>query len=217
MEEKNEVVQENENDKDLLFKSPFHQKLWALSSNEMKSVRNLCLIALIIALRVIANAFSIPIVKGYLEIAFDFIPAMIGGLLFGPIVAIYSGAIGDIAGFLLNPSSDFNLCYTLSAILSGFIYALFLYKQKITILRIFVSKLIVNLFVNSFLGTLWIYIYYNTKGRGFLVLLGTRLIKNLISLPIETTVMVLFIALFIPFLKARGFISEKMSNRIHLF
>lgn len=204
---------ENEVD---VFNSPFNSMYWAMAGKEMKSVRNLCFIALIAALRIICQGTSIPIVKGYLEIQFDFIPAMIGGLMFGPFTAIVTGFVSDNVGFLLNPGASYNPCYTLSAILSGLIYALFMYRQRITLMRIFVSKLCVNLFVNAFLGTYWIYLFYNTKGKGYLVLLSTRIIKNLIALPIEVIVMVILLTLLIPTLKKKGFISSKTSDKISI-
>lgn len=197
-----------------IFTSPFNSLYWSLAAKEMKSVRNLCLIALIVALRIICQGTSIPIVKGYLEIQFDFIPAMVGGIMFGPIVAIISGFIADNVGFLINPGSAYNPCYTISAILSGLIYALFLYRQRITIWRIFVSKFLVNAFVNTFLGTLWIYLFYNTKGKGFWILMSTRALKNTIALPIECMVMILLIGLLLPYFKAKNLVSKEMPDKL---
>ncbi len=204
------------NDDEYLYKSPFNAAYWTMARREFKTVKKLCLISILIALRVVCQATSLPIVKGYLEIQFDFIPAMISGLIFGPYVSIVSGFIADNVGFLINPSSGYNPCYTISAIASGFIYSLFLYKQKLSIMRIMVSKLIVNILVNAILGTYWIYLFYNTNGKGFMILLGTRLIKNLIALPIEVVVIVILMGLLLPILKTTGLISENQPNKIKL-
>lgn len=216
MEEKNiyDDFEEEYTLKDEIFKSPFNALYWSLAAKEMKTVRNLCLIALITALRVVCQSTSIPIVKGYLEIQFDFIPAVIGAIMFGPWVSIVTGFIADNVGFLLNPGSAYNACYTLSAILIGFIFSLFLYRQKITVLKIFISRLLINAFVNVFLGTLWIYIFYNTKGKGFFILMSTRALKNAIALPLETIIMVILVGLLIPILKGKKYISKKINDKI---
>ena len=56
------------------------------------------------------------------------------------------------------------------------------YKNKVTIWRCIISKTLANVIINIFLNTLWLSIL---MGKGFYALLGPRITKNLIALPIE--------------------------------
>jgi len=69
--------------------------------------------------------------------------------------------------------------------LAAFIYGCFYYKKKLTLRRVLLAKLIVVLVVNVLLSTLWLDMLY---GKGFLVLLPARAVKNLIMWPIDSVI-----------------------------
>lgn len=73
--------------------------------------------------------------------------------------------------------------------LAAFIYGCFYYKKKLTLWRVLLAKLIVILVVNVVLNTLWLDMLY---GKGFLVLLPARAIKNLIMWPIDSIIFYVF-------------------------
>ena len=62
----------------------------------------------------------------------------------------------------------------------------FLYKKKISLSRVFASQLLVKVFVNILLNTLWLNMLY---GKGFLALLPARVVSNAVMLPIDTAIM----------------------------
>ena len=72
--------------------------------------------------------------------------------------------------------------YTLTAVVGGLIWGLWLYPRKITVWRAIGAKTCINLFCNICLNTLWLTV---TGGKAMSVLLVTRVPKNLILLPIE--------------------------------
>ena len=72
--------------------------------------------------------------------------------------------------------------YTLTAVVGGLIWGLWLYPRKITVWRAIGAKTCINLFCNICLNTLWLTV---TGGKAMSVLLVTRVPKTLILLPIE--------------------------------
>ena len=79
---------------------------------------------------------------------------------------------------------------TFNAMLSGLIYGTLLYRRPVSIKRIVIAEFFVKLVINCGLNTLWISMLY---GKGFIALLGPRVIKNVIMLPIDS--FILFFAL----------------------
>ena len=85
-------------------------------------------------------------------------------------------------GFLCNASIGMLFGHTLTAVVGGLIWGLWLYTRKITVWRAIGAKTCINLFCNICLNTLWLTV---TGGKAMSVLLVTRVPKNLILLPIE--------------------------------
>lgn len=88
--------------------------------------------------------------------------------------------------FLLKPDGIFFPGFTLNAILGGVIYGLFFYKNRVSLSRCIAAKVSVNLFLNILLNTYWLSILY---GDAYLVLLVSRLWKNIVLLPFEVTLL----------------------------
>ena len=83
--------------------------------------------------------------------------------------------------------------YTLNAMLGGFIYGLFLYKQPIKVWKILIAEILVKLLINCGLGTLW---NSMTIGKAFMVLLPERLLKNFLQIPVDTIILFFVLTLF---------------------
>ena len=129
-----------------------------------------------------------PIVK----ISFAFIPTMLCAIWLGPKWAILLNVLGDIIGATLFPTGPFFIGYTISTAIAGLIYGLLLYKKEENaygdlqfVLRLIISVILVTIISNIGLNTLWISI---TTGKAFIVLLGTRLIKEIIMIPVRVVV-----------------------------
>lgn len=118
-----------------------------------------------------------------IQIGFGFIGSVFAGVLFGP---VYGGILAmgnDLLTYFLNGSGFFFPGFTLSAGLGAAIYGLFLWRQPMSLKRIALAVLCVTLFVNLGLNSLWVKIMYD---RAWSALMVGRLVKNMISFPINT-------------------------------
>ncbi len=147
------------------------------------TVKNLVLLAFLIALNVILARFiKIPL-SSFARISFGFVAVVMMGSLFGPWYAALGAALADIIGFVLFPSGQpFFIGFTITAMVLGGIYGIFFYKKDFTIFRIIIAQILVLVICNLLLNTLWLSIL---TGKAFFVILTPRLIKNLITLPID--------------------------------
>lgn len=196
-----------------MFRTPLSPSYWKLALSELRDRRKLMLAALLIALSSVIGMFAIPIGDN-LNIFFTFVVKSLSALICGPVVALLSGFASDLVGFLVRPAGGFFPGYTLSTMMGMLLYALFLYRARITVLRIFLCKLSVNLFVNVFMGSLWSALLY---GKGYYFYLLRSLTKNLLLLPIEVLLMVLFLRLMLPLVARRGLAPAQPEGRIPWF
>jgi len=141
----------------------------------------LVIIAFMIALEIILTRFC-SINTPVLRIGFGFLPVAMTAIMFGPIWAATSYAIGDILGMLIFPTGVFFPGFTVTAFLTGLIWGLFLYKRKVTVKSVLPASLIIVLCLNLILDTFWLMIL---MGNGFLALLPTRIIKCAVMVPIH--------------------------------
>lgn len=148
----------------------------------MKKTRILVFLGILISMYVVLTVmFDIPLSPSA-RIRFSFLPLSYAAGLFGPLFGGLVGGAGDILGWLYAPKGAYFPGLTLSAILSGAIYGLFLYKRKKSILRITLAVLVVTLFIDLGLNTWWMTFIY---GKGFFAVLPTRIIKCLIMFPTQ--------------------------------
>lgn len=159
------------------------------SLRELKSTRTLALTALLIALNLVLDLTGLTIrIPPNLRIGFGFLTNAAVGMLFGPTVGIMTGICTDVLGYF---AGNFTMGgyfpgYTLTAMLGGMIYGLWLYKEKVSIMRCIGAKLCVNLFCNIGLNTLWLTM---TGGKAWSALLPARVVKNALLLPIEVVLL----------------------------
>lgn len=160
------------------------------NQSKMNPALSLTIIAMVIAFRLALS--YIPSFKfgNYAEIGVGFIGAALAAVLLGPWRAAGVGAVVDILSFFLTGGGLFFPGYTLSAALGGLLYGLMLYKKEPSFLRVLVTVSLVTLIINLGLGSLWIHLLY---GKAFEVFMGVRIIKNLISWPINTLVLYLLL------------------------
>jgi len=196
-----------------LFASPLLPGYWRTAGHELSKLRILTLAAMLLALRIVIGAVRIPVADN-LNIMFTYLPESLIGLICGPVAAPMVGAAGDILGYIMHPSGAFFPGYTLSAMLTGLIYALFLYRARITVIRIAFAKLLVNYGVNVLLGSLWSTMMY---GKGYLYYFAKSIVKNTIMLPIEIIVITLVFTILLPVLSRSGVTPPQTDGRIRLF
>lgn len=181
----------------------------------MKRSKKIVLTAILLALLVVLSRFlsiKTPITK----ISFAFLPTMLCATWLGWKWTMLLNILGDLIGATLFPTGPYFVGYTISTAISGFTYGLLLYQgnhlvkktkktdnensdqdtekvakttdgltQKQLIWRAILATVIVAVVVNMGLNTLWTSI---TTGKAFWPLLGTRIVKQLIMIPIHVVV-----------------------------
>lgn len=156
------------------------------SAKELKSIRSIAGMAMLLAISIILSEFASIALTPQLKIGLAFLATALLGMIYGPVAGGIAAGVGDVIKFILKPSGAFFFGFTLNAILGGVFYGIFFYKNKSGVTRSVMSKLLINLLVNAGLGTLWSAMLY---GKGFMALIGPRLIKNLTLLPIEALIL----------------------------
>lgn len=175
----------------------------------MSKLKKLILAGLLLATTIVLNRF-LSIKTPILVISFSYIPIMLSAIMLGPWYTMLIAGFADLIGALLFPFGAYFVGYTISAVISGLIYGLFLYRKKkfsnkSFILRLILSTLIVLIVCNCLLNTIWIYI---TTKEALFAILPTRLLKQLIMLPIQV-VSIYFIDLGLRKLKVYDSLKEK--------
>ena len=196
----------------------FSKEYWQLALEELKFVKTIAMVSILIAFDIALNLIGtiFPIKVFTRQIMFTFIPTAISSFLFGPVVAIAYGIISDVLGYFIGGGAggEFFPGYTLSAVLGALIYSVFLYRTRISMFKIFISKFFVNIFVNAYLGSVWLSILYSKKT--FYAYLIGGITKNLILLPIEVFILIIVFKKIIPISKNYDFLSQKVSNEIKI-
>lgn len=158
----------------------------------MSKNKKIVLTAIFLAMLIILSRFlsiKTPITK----ISFAFIPTMLCAVWLGPKYTVLLNVLGDLIGATLFPTGPYFVGYTISTAIAGLIYGLLLYKKEENtfteikfILRVILATVLVAVIVNMGLNTLWTSI---TTGKAFKVLFFTRIVKQLIMIPVHIIVL----------------------------
>ena len=155
---------------------------------EFKQVKNMVYIAMLCALNVVLSYFSVPLAPE-LRLGFSFLTMSVIGYLYGPAVGGICGLILDQVKFLVNPTGDYLLIWSIIEISAGFLYGLVLYKKKPSFARCLVAKFLVSLLCNIILTPLLLTVLYGGGLAAFITRISARILKNIILLPIEASIM----------------------------
>ncbi len=187
-----------------LYKTPFSAAYWRDAAAEMKSTQMLVVTALMTALRIALKPLAIPIGPS-LSIQTAMLATALGAMIYGPVVAIPAAIISDTIGFMIYPTGDYFLPFVLTEIASTMIYALFLYRAKVTPTRVMLARFCICFFVNVVLQQViyaWYYVYIGTPESAInsltSIMTTTRIFKNLFFFPIESVVLTLFLKVLLP-------------------
>jgi len=118
------------------------------------------------------------------KISLTFTTIYIVGKLYGTKWSMLVAGLGDLIGALLFPIGAYNPLFTITAIISGFIFGTFCYEQN-SFIKTVVAVLISQLGCSLLLNTWFISIVYKTS---FMVLLKTRIIQTLVMIIIQIPV-----------------------------
>ena len=180
-----------------LYKTPFSRAYWRDAAAELKDTKMLVFAALMIAIRVALKLVAIPLAPN-LKINPAFLANALGAMVFGPVVAAASALVSDVVGVLISGDVYFPP-FALTEIAGSMIFAFFLYRAKVTPTRVTLSRFCICLFVNVFLQTPIMMLYYKLMmGGASYVLTVPQIIKNLFMFPIESVVLTLFLSVMQP-------------------
>ena len=187
-----------------IYSTPFSKAYWADAAAELKDTKMLVVTALMIALRVALKPLAIPL-GPQLSIQTAMLATALGAMIFGPVVAIPAAMISDTVGFMIYPTGDYFLPFMLTEIASTMIYALCLYRAKVSPTRVMLSRFCICFFVNVVLQQFiyaWWYAYIGNPEQARESILGimtvARIFKNLAMFPIEAVVLTLFLRFLLP-------------------
>ena len=187
------------------YRTPFSGEYWRQAFSELKDTRSLVFAALILALRIAMKPLRIPVAAD-VNVTFGFIVNALGSMVYGPVVALLSGAVSDTLGYLIAPNGAYFFPFIILEMAGSFIFALFLYSTDITPVRLILAKFCVNLFVNILLNepimVRYYQLFYTTAYQPFV---WVRIVKNLVMLPIEAVILMIVFRAVLPALSRAGY------------
>ena len=165
-------------------------EIFKLSLGEFRKLRVITFCGLMAALAIVLNYVASIQIGPYVRIGFSNVPNVIVDFLFGPAVGgIFAGVL-DILKLMLKPSGAYFPGFTLSAVLGGLIYGFAFYRKPVSVKRVFLANLIVKVFDNIILNSLWLHIMY---GKALAALLPARIVSNAVMLPVDTALFYLIL------------------------
>lgn len=180
-----------------LYAHPFSRAYWKDAAAELKDTRMLVVAALMIALRVALKMVYIPLAPN-LKINTAFIANAMGAMIFGPVVAMLAAVVSDVLGVMLSGEVYF-VPFVLTEVAGSLIFALFLYRAKLTPTRVTLSRFCICFFVNILLQTPLMMLYYQLMmGGKVYVLTLPHIFKNLFMFPLESVLLTLLLAVIQP-------------------
>ena len=203
-------------DNETVFKTPFHKMYWILAAKELKSVRKLVIMALLLGLTLVSKLIVLPSGFGALGFRFGLIFLSVACMIGGPFSALIIGALSDILGFFLfeSGSGPFNPIFTLSAMLTCFIYALCFYRTNISFTKALIARIFVNFICNFIIEGFGQIIVYDYK---FSWLYLTSLPKQVAYLIPQSIIIFVVLIIVAPIACDTNFMDEKIKKGISLF
>lgn len=126
------------------------------SAQELKQVRTLTGVAMLLAMSVVISFTASVRVTETIKIGLGYLITALLGMLYGPFTAALAAGAGDLIKYLLKPDGAYFFGFTLTAMLGGVVYGVFFYREKCTIPRAIASKATVSLLLNCLLNTVWV-------------------------------------------------------------
>ena len=159
----------------------------------MSKTKKLVLIALFIAIGVLLKSLT-TIYPQFTKFSLVFVPCVTGASLLGPIPGAIIGALTDVISYLIRMDGPYYPGFTLSDLLKGLIYGLFLFKKPKTILNITPAILTVIIFIDFLINSFWI-------NNLFGMPLKAAFVSKLATLPIYAAIQISVMYLLFKYLE----------------
>lgn len=202
---------------DQLYRTPFSGRYWKDAASQLFNVRILCVTAILIALRVVLKSLQFP-VGPELNVQIGFFVNALGATIFGPVVAVVAAAITDTFGCIFFPVGPYFFPFIFVEIAGSLIFALLLWRTKLSATRIIISRFLVVAVCNFILNPsllIWYYqIFYNGKAYEFITM--PRVMKNLALFPVEALLLVIFLGALITILAKLHIVPKAQDSVIKL-
>ncbi len=185
----------------------------------LDSTKKIVTLAMLFGLMMICKIFSLPSGFSNLGLSLTYLFFALIGLIYGPIAGFTIGFFSDVLGYFLFDKSGltFYFGYTLQAMLAGLVYGLFLYKSKITFVKCFIARLIINLFLNVVLGSIFFGDVMNYDFETIrMYALIIELPKNLIYLLPQSILLFIFLKFISPILYRNKYINKYIYENVSI-
>lgn len=170
----------------------FKNKLNETKSRKAKlSTQTMAVFAILIAAQFVISQF-LTFQVWNIKISFSFIPVVIAARLYGAVGAAEVAGIGDIIGVIFRPVGIWFPPITISAMLVGAIFGLFL-KKSDSFIRILISVLISEFVFSLFITPLWLTILYKGNGTDFFAFYFSTLVSRIFVQIIPMTIVKLVV------------------------
>ena len=173
----------------------------------ISSVRDLCVLALLIALTVLLGIYATFRVGSAIKLSFKFIPVFITSAIFGPFWGGMVGALSDVLSYIVNPvGGAFLPQITMIEFFYGFVYGLFFYKMSSwggfkTMLKIIVCVVLQIVILNLGLTTYMLMPIMQLDFNSLLIIRAPAAVINMAIQLIIISVMSKYITTFRKVLK----------------
>ena len=195
-----------------LYSHPFSAAYWQDAFAEFKNTRVLIFAALMIAIRVALKPVRIPL-GPFLDFNTQLFVNALGSMVFGPAVALAAAAVSDTLGYLLFPSGPYFFPFIFTEMAGSLVFALFLYRARVTVKRVILCRFCVIFFVNLVLQTPIMALYYQMMlGKSYAWIDLPRIAKNLVLFPLESVLLIFFLRAAVPPLKRLGFLRSEVTD-----
>lgn len=214
---KEEAVDRLEYDNEEIFKTPFHKNYWKGQLLQLKSVKNITFLAILLAMMQVVRFIPIPSGFGNLGISLSAFFFALIGLIYGPSIGFIIGIISDIFGFFVFPDGyPFHPGYTIQAGLTGLTYGLLFYKTKVSFSKVLFARLIVNIVLNGILGSLcWGDVADLSREATRTYMFSLSIPKNVVYLLPQSIAIWLFFKALAPALKALLIVDSRICDDIN--
>lgn len=203
---KEAIFMSNNQKSTALYPHPFSKAYWRDAAAELKDTHMLVFAALMIALRLVMKQISIPITP-FLHINTAYFVNALGAMVFGPVFAAFCAAVTDVLGYLIRPDGVYFPPFILTEIGGSVVFALFLYRAKVTTTRVMLSRFTISLVINVLLQTpimMWYYALYMGGKQYTFAMAVPGMIKNILMFPIESVLLTLFLGIMLPITNRLG-------------